>query len=101
MKTWADAQLGTFSYEEDYGWSREIDLQAFSVFKYKGFANPKDKNNTSIVDFTIAAYDEEEVPIEEIVSVARMTINNHHKLLNEGLLALFNRGFNSLVQQVD
>ncbi|MCP4148636.1 MAG: hypothetical protein GY757_12895 [bacterium] len=89
MKTWKDAQLGTFTYDE-YTWTRSFELPAFSVFRYFGFNKPLAQNGNPVVELMFEADDERDIPTEGEITVAGRTINNHQQLVNEGTEALFN-----------
>lgn len=89
MRSWNDYQLGTFTFEE-YQWKRSMEMEAFSIFTYRGFADPDESMNNSTVEIGIDAEDENDIPIEEVVKVARLTIENHNLLLKNGIKALFN-----------
>ncbi len=89
MQTWEDDQLGIFKFDR-YEWSRMFELPAFSVFRYDGIEKPAANAGSPFVELMFEADDEEDIPTEEEIAVARLTINNHQNLLNEGIVALFN-----------
>lgn len=81
MSTWEDPELGVFELSRGEGWCREIDVPNFMAFQYSDW--PKRP-----VYLIFAADDENDIPTDGQVSVARQTINNLERLIEEGLLAL-------------
>ena len=91
MKNWVDSQLGTFAYNEEYEvWSKYFELDAFSVFTYDSFNEEETGTNRTKVELTIQGELLDAFPTNELINVARLTIDNHQSLLREGILALFN-----------
>lgn len=89
VASWTDPQLGMFKFNE-YQWEKTIEIEAFSIFPYGGFGNPNEDNSSSNIVLGIEAEDECEIPSEQVIEVARLTIKNHQYLLREGIKALFN-----------
>ena len=88
MATWSDSELGEFGFDQ-LGWSRKFDLPAFAVFEYGGFSNSAVHGGRSSVTVVIEADHEDEMPTAEMIAVARLTIQNHQSLIDQGTTALF------------
>jgi len=88
LKSWVDSILGSFHFNE-YQWERSIRMEAFSVFHCSEASDVSIDASHSYVVLGIEADDESEVPSEEVMEVARLTIKNHRYLIDEALKALF------------
>lgn len=86
MKTWQHSNLGEFIFRES-SWVHGFRLPAFDVFDRGGA--PANLDRERLIDLAFEADDEEHFPAEDEVSVARATLENHERLISEGITMLF------------
>ena len=89
MKKWTHSELGEFVFN-GFAWDQQRLLKAFSIFPYVEYPKTsKWDHKTPLVDISFESFEDENVPTQQQVKTALTVLSNHEKLIEEGLMALF------------
>ena len=85
MTTWSHPDLGNFEFDS-YCWRGCVTLPAFKTFQYR-YRGPQE--GSSEIELQFEADDEEELPSEEEIEIAKRIIQNEASLASKLLIALY------------